>query len=95
MLQDETEAILSLWHGDSDSCGYHHAELVIRACAIERPTSTLAALAIFYPGVGPADIDIDDRMLIDQAFRLYTARKELAQRVREGRVKRTFRRKAA
>ena len=79
------DALLSLWHGDSHSTGYHHAELVVKACDLEQPSTDIQACALFYPGVHVDEVDEADRRIIGDGFRLWMARMDLPRR--KGRVR--------
>lgn len=73
----DTAELVAQWHGDDDTCGYWHPELVAKACDLEQPSSELFALRIFYPDAFTHEVDDDAVEIVKQGWAIHVARQSL------------------
>ena len=81
-MRDETSSLLQLWHGDADSLGYRHEEIVVRVCELETPPSSTFLLALFYPGTVVGDVEPEDAEMLQSGFDLWVRRQTLNAKAR-------------
>lgn len=76
----DAQALLGLWHGDPDTTGYQHYELVVAVCDLVKPPSVEQLRRRFYPApftngkYEDPEIDLETERTIDYGYSVWRNR---------------------